>query len=312
MKTLVIGGAGFLGGHLIPILLEAGHEVVVQDVIPAESTTKLKEVMKDISYTWMSAVDITADDIGQYDYVVNLAAQGDAGLAMSSPKWTYHLNLDATMAVLEAARHSIKKNGEAPFKILYMSSDAVYGRVSPDKLPATEEEPMHPTNTYGASKAAAELLIDAYASQWNIPVTILRSTTMYGEGSRPTQVVPIFIRQALKNQQITIEGDGSQTRDINYVKNVARAILNVLESPMSKGTWNIGSGRETSIRELAELIIRITRSTSEIISKPWRPGERGLRLFLSIERARKEIHYAPAYSQEEGLKRTVDWIKQFS
>jgi UDP-glucose 4-epimerase len=311
MKTLVIGGAGFLGSHLIPFLLEAGHEVAVQDIVPAETATKLKEVMKDISYGWKSALDITADDLEGYDYVVLLAAQGDAPLAISSPKWTYSLNLDATMAVLEAARHSVNRRRGSSFKLLYMSSDSVYGRVNPERLPATENEPMHPANTYGASKAAAELLIDAYVSQWNVPITVLRSTTMFGEGSRPSQAVPIFIRQALRDQPITIEGDGSQTRDINYVKNVAKAILSALSSSMSKGTWNIGSGRETSIKELAELIIKITGSKSEIVSKPWRPGERGLRLFLSIEKARKEIHYMPAYSQEEGLKRTVEWTNRF-
>jgi UDP-glucose 4-epimerase len=312
MKTLVIGGAGFLGSHLIPLLLEAGHEVSVQDIVPAETATKLREVMKDVSYMWKSALDITADDLVDYNYIVLLAAQGDAPLAISSPKWTYSLNLDATLAVLEAIRQCVNKGRTHPFKLLYMSSDSVYGRVPPDRLPATENEPMHPANTYGASKAAAELLIDAYVSQWSVPMTVLRSTTMFGEGSRPSQAVPIFIRQALKGEPITIEGDGSQTRDINYVKNVTRAIISTLGSSMIKGTWNIGSGREISIRELAELIIKITGSKSEIVSKPWRPGERGLRLFLSIEKAKKDLRYAPAYSIEEGLKRTIDWTERMS
>jgi UDP-glucose 4-epimerase len=311
MKTVVIGGAGFLGSHLVPFLLEAGHEVAVQDVLPGEIATRLKGVMKEISYRWKSALDVTADDLDPYDYVVHLAAQGDAPLAISSPKWTYNLNLDATMAVLEAARHRVNKGQGDSFKLLYMSSDSVYGRVPPERLPATEEEPMHPANTYGASKGAAELLIDAYVSQWNVPIMVLRSTTMFGEGSRPSQAVPIFIRQALKGEPITIEGDGSQTRDINYVKNVAKAILKALRSPRSKGTWNVGSGREISIKELAELIIKITGSKSQIVSKPWRPGERGLRLFLSIEKAKNDIQYTPIYSQQEGLERTIDWMKRF-
>jgi nucleoside-diphosphate-sugar epimerase len=135
---------------------------------------------------------------------------------------------------------------------------------------------------------------------------------MYGEGSRLAQAIPIFIRQATRNEPITLEGDGSQTRDINYVKNTANAILRALESPMTYGTWNIGSGKETSVRELAELIVKLTDSRSEITNKPWRPGERGLRLFLSIEKARKELSYVPQYSQEEGLGRTIEWIKQLA
>ena len=88
------------------------------------------------------------------------------------------------------------------------------------------------------------------------------------------------------------------------------AILNALDSPLTHGTWNIGSGKETSVRELAELIVKLVGSKSEITSKPWRPGERGLRLFLSIEKAKKELGYFPTYSQEEGLGRTIDWIKR--
>jgi nucleoside-diphosphate-sugar epimerase len=309
MKTLVVGGAGFLGSHLVPFLIERGHEVTVQDIVPVDSATRLRSVVKDISYTWKSILDATADDLDQYDHVIHLAAQGDAPLANSSPKWTFTLNLDATMSLLEAARHQLNKNGTKSLKLLYMSSDSVYGRVPPERLPASENEPMHPTNTYGASKAAAEHLIDVYWSQFGVPIIKLRSTTMFGEGSRPTQAVPIFIRQALNGEPIVIEGDGSQTRDINYVKNVAEAILNSLASPMKGGTWNIGSGKEISIRELAELIVKLTGSKSRIVFKPWRPGEQGLRLFLSIEKARRDIQYVPSFSTEDGLKRTIDFMR---
>jgi UDP-glucose 4-epimerase len=309
MKALVIGGAGFLGSHLVPLLIGSGHEVTVQDIVPGDTATRLKSVMKDISYTWKSVLDITADDLEQYDQIIHLAAQGDAPLAISSPRWTYALNLDATTALLEAARYFVDKKRNASFKVLYMSSDSVYGRVPTERLPATENEPLRPSNTYGASKAAAELLINVYATQYNVPITVLRSTTMFGEGSRPTQAVPIFIRQALNDEPIVIEGDGSQTRDINYVKNAANAILNTLASPMMKGTWNIGSGKEISIRELAELIVKTTGSKSKLVFKPWRPGERGLRLFLSIEKARRDIQYVPSFSTEDGLKRTIDFMK---
>jgi nucleoside-diphosphate-sugar epimerase len=196
------------------------------------------------------------------------------------------------------------------FKIVFMSSDSVYGYIPKEKLPATEDGPMNPANTYGASKAAAEMVIQAYNAQWGLPVMVLRGTTMFGEGSRLAQMIPIFIRQATRNEPITVEGDGSQTRDVNYVKNTANAILNALESPLKHGTWNIGSGKETSVRELAELIVKLAGSKSEITNKPWRPGERGLRLFLSIEKAEKELSYFPTYSQEEGLVRTIDWIKR--
>ncbi len=310
LKTLVIGGAGFLGSHLVPLLIQAGDQVTVQDIISVEAAMKLKHLTKEVKYSWKSALDSTKEDLEPYDRIVHLAAQGDAPLAASSPKWTFSLNLDATLAVLEAARHRLIAGHSSPFKIVFMSSDSVYGYIPIEKLPVTEDGPMKPANTYGASKAAAEMLIHAYRTQWNLPVMVLRSTTMFGEGSRLAQAIPIFIRQATRNEPITLEGDGSQTRDINYVKNTANAILSALDSPMTYGTWNIGSGQETSVRELAELILKLTDSRSEITNKPWRPGERGLRLFLSIEKARKELSYVPQYSHEEGLGRTIEWIKQ--
>src|SRR3989442_14407352 len=144
-----------------------------------------------------------------------------------------------------------------------MSSDSVYGYIPTEKLPATEDGPMHPANTYGASKAAAEMVIQSYNAQWNLPVMVLRSTTMFGEGSRLAQAIPIFIRQATRNEPITLEGDGTQTRDINYVKNAAKGILNALDSSFTHGTWNIASGKETSVRELAELIVTLTASGSQ-------------------------------------------------
>ena len=310
LKTLVIGGAGFLGSHLVAALSKAGDEVCVQDIIPAEAASKLRDVSKRITYVWKSTLDMNADDIEGYNRIVHLAAQGDAPLATSSPRWTYALNLDSTMAVLQTLKQSVG-NGTSRVKMLYMSSDAVYGRVPPERLPAREEEPMRPVNTYGASKAAAELLINAYVSQWNLPVIILRSTTMFGEGSRLSQAVPIFIRQALRGEPITVEGDGSQTRDINYVGNATDAIVAALNSPLDNGTWNIGSGTEISIKELAKLIIDLTNSKSEIIFKPWRLGERGLRLFLSIDKARRDLHYSPTCTLEAGLRRTIDWIKRY-
>jgi nucleoside-diphosphate-sugar epimerase len=154
-----------------------------------------------------------------------------------------------------------------------------------------------------------ELLVTTYVQEWNLPFLVFRCAGMYGEFGRPKQVVPSFISQAISDNDITIEGDGSQTRDFNYIKNTVFGIIQALKSDQTHGIWNISNGKETSIRELAETIIKLTDSKSKIVETPWRPGEKGVRLYLSIEKAKKELGYEPKYSLEQGLNRTIDWIK---
>jgi dTDP-glucose 4,6-dehydratase len=318
VNVLVIGGAGFLGSHLIPELIAEGHRVDVMDVIPQDAASKLAPVREKIGYLWKSAVDVSSSDlvynVGEssleidkwyYDAVVYLAAQADVPLSITSPKWTYDQNVGGVLAVLEAVR----KAKEKP-KLIYISTENVYGHVPLEKLPITEEQPFNPSNAYGASKAAAELLINAYVEQFNLPAVILRSTTMFGENSRLKQAVPIFIRQALHNKPITLEGDGSQSRDFSYVGNTVHGILLALRGDVTHGTFNIGSGQETTIKELAELVVRLCQSESKIVETAWRPGEKGLRLSISIEKAWKMLSYKPVYTFEDGLTRTINWLSE--
>ena len=193
-----------------------------------------------------------------------------------------------------------------------MSTDTVYGRVSPDKLPIIEESTLNPTNVYSATKVAMEALCHAYHSQFDIPITILRATSIFGERGRLKQVVPIFVSQALANSPITLEGDGSQSRDFCYVGNLVEGILKAVDLPDSRNKWgifNIGSGRETTLKTLADLIIKLTDSRSEVVYKPWRPGEEGVRLSISIEKARRFLKYEPKVSLEDGLAKTINWMR---
>ena len=303
----MIGGAGFLGSHLVSELLKKNYRCVVQDFIAPDSASKLQPFMSQIDYKWKSSLDMNSDDVREAEYVVYLAAQADVPLAISSPKMTYDQNVGGIIAFLEALRGAGTRA-----KTVYISTDNVYGLVPPEHLPITEEEPMNPMNAYAASKAGAELLIRSYVAQFDLPVMILRNSTMYGENSRLKQVIPIFIRQALTNKPITVEGDGSNSRDFNYVGNAVSGIIGAMESSTNHGTWNIASGKETMLRGLAELIVHLTNSSSNIEQKSWRPGEKGIRLSVSIEKAEKELHYTPRYSLEEGLLRTIVWLKSLA
>ena len=120
--------------------------------------------------------------------------------------------------------------------------------------------------------------------------------------------MPIFIKQALEDASITIEGDGSQSTDFNYVQNLVDAMISMAESEV-KGVYNIAYGKDYSIKDIADLVIKQTDSKSEIKNLPWRSGEKGMRLSLSIEKARRDFGYTPKISFEEGIEKTVNWMR---
>ena len=305
MKVLIIGGSGFLGSHLISMLLHRGHDITVQDIVSSSWVSKTIGNGSKIAYRWKSLFDVIPEDLEEFDCVINLAAQADVPLSITSPKWTCDLNVQSTISLLEALRKTRTPT-------IFMSTDTVYGRVSSDKLPITEESTLNPTNVYSATKVAMEALCHAYRSQFDIPITILRPTSIFGERGRLKQVVPIFVSQALTNSPITLEGDGSQSRDFCYVGNLVEGILKAVDLSDSKNKWgifNIGSGRETTLKTLADLIIKLTDSRSEVVYKPWRPGEEGVRLSISIEKARRFLKYEPQVSLEDGLAKTINWMR---
>ncbi len=303
-SVTVIGGSGFLGSHLIPPLLNSGHRIKVIDQIPADNASKIQEHLSNpnLSYSWKSILDIDTplDD----DFVIHLASISDIPFALGSPMQTYLQNVLGTLALLRHLTDNVKL-------FVYTSSENVYGRVSPDRIPVGEEECLRPVEPYAASKAAADLLCQSWNRAYGTPTTILRLATIFGERMRLTQVVPIFVRRALQNQPIEIEGDGSQTRDLNYVANTVNAIVRTIERPKKSAgeVYNIGYGRETSILELAESIIELCESSSKINFRAWRPGERGLRLAMSTEKARRDLEYEPEVSTNEGLVRTIKWLR---
>ena len=149
----------------------------------------------------------------------------------------------------------------------------------------------------------------SYHHSYGLPVTVIRSSTLIGEGMRKTQVVPIFLQQALRGDPLTVQGDGSQTRDFNWIDDHCAAMVTALTNPKAAGeTINVGSGVERSIRSIAEDCIRVTGSNSTLTFLPWRPGEEGLRVWLDIEKARQVLGYEPRVSFYEVLERMCAWL----
>ena len=194
-KFLVVGGSGFLGSHLIKSLIDEQIDVTVSDIIGPESALRIKPYMDSIHYFWKSAEDLNDEDLVNVDCIVFLAAQADVPLVLSSPKYSFYVNTSGLINVLELLRN--KQNT----RLVYMSSKNVYGKST--NLPIVEEEPLRPTDPYGASKAAADLMCQSYSSSFGLPITIIRSSGLFGPYSRLQQAIPIFIKQALENSPIT-------------------------------------------------------------------------------------------------------------
>ena len=294
---LITGVAGFLGARLARRMVQDGWEVQGLDLVPREYAWRLDGVKLD--YRWGSCQDIHDIDA---PYVVHCASQADVPLSLSAPAFTVSNNVGGTLALLEAAR---RHDGLERF--LLQSSEEVYGYSN--TLPLKEEQRLNPTNVYGVSKAAQEMLAMAYHHSYGLPVTVLRSSTIIGDGMRKTQVIPIFLQQALMGEPLTIHGDGEQTRDFNWVDNHIEALVTALTSPQAKGlTINVGSGIERSVCTVAEQCIRVTRSFSTTTFLPQRPGEQGLRVYLDISRARELLGYQPRVGFVEGLERMCTWL----
>ena len=296
-RVLITGVAGFLGARLARRLIKDGWEVIGLDIVPREYAWRLEGLRFD--YRWSSCQDIHVLDA---PYLVHAASQADVPLSLSAPAYTVSNNVGGTLALLEAAK---RHDGLQQF--LLQSSEEVYGYCS--RFPIKEKTPLNPTNVYGASKGAQEMLAMASYHSYRLPVTILRSSTIIGSGMRRTQVIPIFLEQALRGEPLTVHGDGGQSRDFNPVENHVDALVAALTNRKAIGqVINVGSRVERSVREVAARCLSVTASASKLKFSPHRPGEQDLRVVLDITRARELLNYTPKILFDEELERMCTWL----
>lgn len=296
-RVLITGVAGFLGARLARRLLQDGWEVVGLDIVPRVDAWRLEGLK--LEYLWGACQDLHVLDT---PYVVHCASQADVPLGISAPAYTVAQNTGGTLALLEAAKRNDRLE-----RFLLQSSEEVYGYCP--RLPTKENEPLNPTNVYGATKAAQEMLAMSYRHSYGLPVTVIRSGTIFGVGMRRTQVIPIFLEQALLGEPLTVHGDGQQTRDFHSVHDHLDAMIAALTKPAAVGqVFNVGSGVERSVRSVAEQCLAVTGSSSQLQFLPQRPGEEGLRVVLDDTRARTVLGYAPKVSFQEELQRMAAWL----
>ncbi|WP_370175049.1 NAD-dependent epimerase/dehydratase family protein [Leeuwenhoekiella palythoae] len=296
-KYIITGGAGFIGSHIAEHLVGEGHEVVVLDSLRTGFQKNIDPFNLKFEQGDIRNIDTVYKLVSGASAIFHLAALVSVPESISKIAECNAINAQGTINILEAA----KRAGNC--KVILSSSAANYGDnpVSP-KVETMTSEPLTP---YSITKLDGEYYLDMYRNQFDVPTTSLRYFNVFGPRQNPKStyaaVVPIFILNALQNKPLTIYGDGQQTRDFIYVKDVVAA--NLLASQTGKGVYNVALGNSTSVLELAEFIIKITNSKSEILFKETRAGDIK-HSQANPEKFQKE-GFKPKYSIEEGLKETV-------
>ncbi|AFK23239.1 UDP-glucose 4-epimerase [Pyrococcus sp. ST04] len=242
-----------------------------------------------------------AEIIREADYVFHEAAQISVEESIRDPIFTEEVNVIGTLNILNALSEG---NG----KMIFASSAAVYG--NNQNLPLREDEPPNPISPYGVSKVAGEYYCKVFHETYGVPVVILRYFNVFGprQSSAYAGVISIFIKRALEGKPLVIFGDGKQTRDFIFVKDVVKANILVAEKKRAEGeVFNVATGRETTILELALKIIDLTSSSSSIVFGPPRPGD--IRRSLADISKLRSLGFSPEYSLEDGLAETFKWFK---
>lgn len=294
MKCLVTGGAGFIASHLVDRLIALGHSVVILDNL---STGIKKNVNKKAKFVKCDIKDFKK--IKPYfkniNYVFHLAANAKLQESIEQPLETHATNVTGTLNVLEAARlNKIKK-------LVFISSAAVYGMQ--EKMPISENATCAPVSPYGLHKIIGEEYAGIYAKLFNLPVVTVRFFNVYGSRSRDTGayplVIPAFIKQKKQGIPLTIIGDGLQTRDYVHVSDVVNAVILAAESRIKDATpINVGSGRETSVNEIAKIIGGAKKHL------PARIGEMK-RAKADIKRAKQLLNWEPKVDLKSGIAQLI-------
>jgi UDP-glucose 4-epimerase len=305
-SSLVTGGAGFIGSHLVDALLKRGDRVRVLDDFSTGNYHNLEGAADQIELfeSDLRDLDSLEEALRDIDLVFHQAAFVSVPKSMKDPAACLDVNVQGTRMLLDASRRSGVK------RVVLASSAAVYGE-NPD-LPLAEDSKPDPLSPYAASKFMDEILAGLYTRQLGLDVAALRYFNVYGPRQNPESdyaaVIPIFIRRLLDEEQLQIYGDGGQTRDFVFVADVVRANLMAADSTAAAGqAMNICSGKETSLLELIEVLSSLLNSEVELDFKEPRAGD----IYRSLGdplRTRETLDFVPRVTLTEGLQKTMDWM----
>jgi UDP-glucose 4-epimerase len=302
-RSVVTGGAGFIGSHLVERLLADGHKVAVVDNLATGRLANLAHLPRDrLAFHRIDVADAEAirPALDGADWVFHIAALADIVPSIETPLAYHRANVDGTAAVLEAARAAGAK------RFIYAASSSCYG--IPDKFPTPESAAPRPMYPYALTKYVGEQYVMHWHQLYGMPVVSLRLFNVYGPRARTGgtygAVMGVFLAQKLAGKPFTVVGDGTQTRDFTFVTDVADAFVRAAQSDLSGVILNVGSGGTYSVNELVRLL------GGPVVHLPKRPGEPDC-TFADTARIAEELGWRPRMSFEQGVKVMVDNIEMW-
>jgi len=304
MNCLVTGGAGFIGSHLVELLLSDGHKVRAVDNLSIGTRRNLATVIDDSNFTFFEAdisdKDSISDLFVDVDWVFHLAGLADIVPSIENPNAYFVSNVNGTYNIAQLAKEANVK------KVIYAASSSCYG--IPDVYPTPESAECNPKYPYALTKYLGEQILMHWYSVYQLQVTSLRLFNVYGPRARTSgtygAVFGVFLAQKIAGKPFTLVGDGSQTRDFTFVTDVAKAFLAAAKSLKSGLILNVGSENSYSINRVIELL------EGPVVHLPKRPGEPDV-TFADIRLIKAELGWHPEISLEDGIKilraRINDW-----
>src|SRR5205809_1438487 len=301
--AVVTGGAGFIGSHMVDLLVERGFRVRIIDKFVggraanlAQHTTKPEVILDERDVRALAPDDKL---FAGTRYVFHFAGMGDIVPSIEQPTEYMAANVQGTVHVLEAARHAGVR------KVIYAASSSCYGLAT---VPTREDHPIAPQYPYALSKYLGELAAFHWHNVYRLPVNSIRIFNTYGTRSRTSgaygAVFGVFLRQKLAGKPFTVVGDGTQRRDFLYVTDVAAAFLRAAESDHTGEVWNLGAGNPQTVNRLVELL------GGDVVYLPKRPGEPDC-TFADTSRIRSALGWQPKVSFEEGVSRMLAEIEHW-
>ncbi|MHB1141709.1 MAG: SDR family oxidoreductase [Sulfuricaulis sp.] len=304
MKTLVTGGAGFIGSHLCELLLSRGHDVVAVDSLTCGRLNNFLSFEKHPRFRFVKAdirdFETLKPAFRGIEWVFHLAGLADIVPSIEQPANYYSTNVTGTFNVLECAReHGARR-------LVYAASSSSYG--IPEVYPTPETSPIKPQYPYALTKYMGEELVLHWAQTYKLPALSLRLFNVYGPRSRTTgaygAVFGVFLAQKLNGKPFTVVGDGKQTRDFTFVTDVAEAFLRAAESEHSGEAMNVGSNNHYSVNRLVELL------GGDVVHIPKRPGEPDC-TFADVAKIRRLLDWQTRVSFEEGVRRMLERLEDW-